>query len=278
MSNTVSLIVIPLLIAIFVLIIEYWIIQPIRNKEHKGHSAELSINDNNDPLLDHLGRLFRQIYLPNTYKLSSTLIRNIGDVISAIIPWLISSLLAFCSVVISIPLYIYLYSTEKFSFCKYEPSCKEYLVLAIESHGPVKGLTLGLHRFGRCSPLAKTRGKDVTLLKPTAGKHFLKNAFAEGNWKFTLLGSTLLIQILLFWGFFSGAIMLAIIEYLSIGFTFMAYTISIVAGLFLTSIFWLSIAYLLSLFRNKAFRRFLSILLIAFIVVALAIIIVEQIR
>ncbi|MEZ4480693.1 MAG: membrane protein insertion efficiency factor YidD [Dehalococcoidia bacterium] len=36
--------------------------------------------------------------------------------------------------------------------CRYEPSCSRYMETAIELHGPVKGMWLGLKRLARCTP------------------------------------------------------------------------------------------------------------------------------
>lgn len=36
--------------------------------------------------------------------------------------------------------------------CRYHPTCSEYTRLAIEAHGPGRGLWLGLGRLGRCHP------------------------------------------------------------------------------------------------------------------------------
>ncbi len=36
--------------------------------------------------------------------------------------------------------------------CRFQPSCSEYLLQALESHGFVRGLRMGLVRIGRCHP------------------------------------------------------------------------------------------------------------------------------
>lgn len=39
--------------------------------------------------------------------------------------------------------------------CRFEPSCSEYLVQAIELHGVWRGLGLGLRRLARCHPWSR---------------------------------------------------------------------------------------------------------------------------
>jgi putative membrane protein insertion efficiency factor len=34
--------------------------------------------------------------------------------------------------------------------CRYEPSCSNYMYLAIEKHGTIKGLWMGINRLLRC--------------------------------------------------------------------------------------------------------------------------------
>jgi putative membrane protein insertion efficiency factor len=51
--------------------------------------------------------------------------------------------------------------------CRFEPSCSEYAMQAIELHGLVRGLWLALRRVGRCHPLS-TPGIDP--VPPPAGR------------------------------------------------------------------------------------------------------------
>jgi putative membrane protein insertion efficiency factor len=38
------------------------------------------------------------------------------------------------------------------SACRFHPTCSEYMKEAIEKHGVIKGVGLGLHRLSRCHP------------------------------------------------------------------------------------------------------------------------------
>ena len=39
------------------------------------------------------------------------------------------------------------------SKCRYTPTCSEYMKLAIEEYGSIKGIYLGIKRILRCNPL-----------------------------------------------------------------------------------------------------------------------------
>jgi len=36
--------------------------------------------------------------------------------------------------------------------CRFEPSCSQYMIDAIQKHGPIKGAWRGLKRIARCNP------------------------------------------------------------------------------------------------------------------------------
>lgn len=39
--------------------------------------------------------------------------------------------------------------------CRFYPTCSEYMMQAIEIHGVIKGILLGIWRILRCNPLCK---------------------------------------------------------------------------------------------------------------------------
>ena len=53
--------------------------------------------------------------------------------------------------------------------CRFQPSCSEYMMEAIEIHGVAKGLILGTWRIMRCNPFCKN-GYD-----PVPPKHSWTN-------------------------------------------------------------------------------------------------------
>lgn len=36
------------------------------------------------------------------------------------------------------------------SMCRYEPSCSQYMILAIQKYGPFRGIPMGIRRLRRC--------------------------------------------------------------------------------------------------------------------------------
>lgn len=49
--------------------------------------------------------------------------------------------------------------------CRFEPSCSDYLVEAVETHGFMRGGWLGVRRLGRCHPWG---GQGIDLVPPGA--------------------------------------------------------------------------------------------------------------
>lgn len=39
--------------------------------------------------------------------------------------------------------------------CRYYPTCSAYMVTALQKHGPILGLAMGIARILRCNPLVK---------------------------------------------------------------------------------------------------------------------------
>ncbi len=49
--------------------------------------------------------------------------------------------------------------------CRYSPTCSQYMIEAVQTHGVIKGLWLGIKRLSKCHPLGhrhwkKTKGYD----------------------------------------------------------------------------------------------------------------------
>ena len=42
------------------------------------------------------------------------------------------------------------------SNCRFQPTCSQYMIEAINHHGVIRGLKLGLKRISKCHPLGST--------------------------------------------------------------------------------------------------------------------------
>lgn len=49
-------------------------------------------------------------------------------------------------------LYQWLISPLLGSNCRFQPTCSQYMIQAIQEWGPIKGIYLGVKRIGRCHP------------------------------------------------------------------------------------------------------------------------------
>nr|WP_242003457.1 membrane protein insertion efficiency factor YidD [Culicoidibacter larvae] len=54
----------------------------------------------------------------------------------------------------------YISPLKKSPTCRFTPTCSEYMIEAIEIHGSIRGLGLGLWRILRCNPFNKHFGID----------------------------------------------------------------------------------------------------------------------
>ena len=62
------------------------------------------------------------------------------------------------SYILIIPIKIYQMTLSKIlpSTCRLTPSCSQYTIQAINSHGPIKGVALGIIRILKCNPFFKS--------------------------------------------------------------------------------------------------------------------------
>ena len=49
-------------------------------------------------------------------------------------------------------LYQWLISPLLGSNCRFQPTCSQYMIQAIQEWGPIRGIYLGIKRIGRCHP------------------------------------------------------------------------------------------------------------------------------
>ena len=54
--------------------------------------------------------------------------------------------------IIPVKIYQWIISPILPNSCRYDPTCSAYMIEAIRTHGPLKGLLLGTRRISRCHP------------------------------------------------------------------------------------------------------------------------------
>ena len=64
-------------------------------------------------------------------------------------------------ILVLIPVYIYRWVISPITpaACRHVPTCSEYMMEAVKTHGPERGFLLGLNRISRCHPWG-THGFD----------------------------------------------------------------------------------------------------------------------
>lgn len=65
----------------------------------------------------------------------------------------------------------YLSGMKRYSTCKYYPTCSSYTIEAIERHGVIAGVVLGMWRILRCNPFSKGGYDPVPLQICNCGNH-----------------------------------------------------------------------------------------------------------
>ena len=75
-----------------------------------------------------------------------------------------------CRRALCVPIRIYQYTLSPWigRSCRFSPSCSNYTMQAILTHGCIKGILLGAWRIARCNPLG--RWDTTPCRRPAAGK------------------------------------------------------------------------------------------------------------
>ncbi len=89
-----------------------------------------------------------------------------------------------------IKIYQYFVSPLLGNRCRFLPTCSEYCIEALNTHGLIKGLELGIKRILKCHPFKKLGGAHgidfVPILKNTKRKERLKKiveGLKKAGWK-----------------------------------------------------------------------------------------------
>lgn len=192
MLDPVTLIIIPIIIMVLGLIIEYWVIQPLRKSQEDSHNLEtFSQEVVSETEQNRIARLFYASANYSTSQLSSKFIEGIGYTF-IVVPVFVASILA---TLLAIPLFMGLYMSEKLGGCRFKPTCKEYLVQSIEIQGPIKGLWLGIIRTIRCNPFVHGGYDPVSLKGAFSNRKSRK--FDKSNFKVNLKTFLVIIIIII---------------------------------------------------------------------------------
>lgn len=165
-SSFYAIIVVPVGIVIAGLVIEYWIIQPLKQRVKNSNPEIEGIREAKKfGLSSYIGQILVSTKTVNLNKLGVRTIEKVGMSIVNLPILLTKAISSFVIVFIAIPIFVFLYYTEKNSVCRFNPSCKVYLIDALENHGLVKGFFLALRRVLRCNPLYEGGDDPVPVIK-----------------------------------------------------------------------------------------------------------------
>ena len=74
-----------------------------------------------------------------------------------------------------IKIYQYFISPFLGNNCRFLPTCSEYLIEALKTHGLIKGLNLGIRRISKCHPFKKIGSSHGLDFVPVSKKKESKN-------------------------------------------------------------------------------------------------------
>ncbi len=77
--------------------------------------------------------------------------------------------------ILIIKVYQYFISPLIGNKCRFLPSCSEYFIIALESHGLIKGFNLGVKRIFKCHPFTKLGGSHGIDFVPSLKNKEKKN-------------------------------------------------------------------------------------------------------
>jgi len=117
-------------------------------------------------VLQILSNSFIKIITEQTSTPTTSIVKKLGYIF--LTPFFLITLL------ISAPLFAALYVSDEGQQCRYIPTCKEYLIEAIEMYGLLVGFYMGLKRTMRCAPWG-SHGYDPVPMKKDFEERKIKN-------------------------------------------------------------------------------------------------------
>lgn len=148
MNALVTLFFAPIAVVLLGLLVEYWIVKPARAASARSNHSHDNPSTIGESFPTQLARLLTASGDISTGQMSAKVVSKVGLWI-LIMPAVLFSII---STALSIPLFIALSVSEQVTNCRFRPTCKQYLLDAIETHGATQGLWLSVKRTVRCNP------------------------------------------------------------------------------------------------------------------------------